>query len=211
MMSDRKHTFEVGEYYHVYNRGVDKKEIVCDEKDLSRFIQSIIEFNSEKNIGSIFENTFRKNSKTLLGSKAPKLVSIVAYCVNPNHFHLILSPLVEGGIEKFMQKIGGYPKYFNEKYKRSGALFQGKFKSKHVSDNTYLLHLSTYVNMNNRDKYGKQAFEFSMSSLEEYTQKIGGICDTSIVLEQFSGNNAYKKFAIESWEDTLARKEYLEI
>ena len=74
------------------------------------------------------------------------LVEIVAYCLNPNHYHLIVKQISEKGIERFMQKIGtGYTNYFNKRYERSGALFQGKFKSIHIDSNEYLLHLSVYV------------------------------------------------------------------
>ncbi len=72
---------------------------------------------------------------------------MIAYCLNPNYFHFILEEILEKGIEKFMQKLGGgYPRYFNEKHHRTGALFQGKFKSVHIDSDEYLLHVSAYVN-----------------------------------------------------------------
>lgn len=204
----RKHTFEIGEYYHIYNRGTDKRDIIIDQNDLSRFFQSLVEFNTEQTIGSIYENSFRKE----LGSPTSKLVSIIAYCINPNHFHLILTPLVDKGIEKFMQRIGGYTKYFNEKYERSGVLFQGKFKSKHISDNRYLLHVSAYVNMNNRDILGSPTSKLSKSSFEEFSNnQIIGICDKDIVLDQFKKREEYEKFMKESWMDICKRKADLKI
>jgi REP element-mobilizing transposase RayT len=210
-MSIRKHKFVIGEYYHIYNRGTDKRKIILGQHDLDRFLESMKEFNVLEPIGSIYEFSFQKDQ---LGCPAPKLVSFVAFCVNPNHFHFLITPLVEKGIEKFMQKIGGYPKYFNEKYKRNGVLFQGRFKSKHISDNKYLLHLSAYINMNNRDKCGNVIFKFSKSSLEEYIKKEKGdknnMCDTKIISEQFKNKNDYLNFSLESWCDTLARKKALE-
>ncbi len=204
----RKHTFEIGEYYHINNRGTDKRDIVIDENDLNRFFQSLIEFNTEQPIGSIYENSFREE----LGSKTSKLVSIIVYCINPNHFHLILTPLVDKGIEKFMQRIGGYTKYFNERYERSGVLFQGKFKSKHISNNRYLLHVSAYVNMNNRDVLGSPTSKLSKSSFEEYIDnQIIGICNKDIVLDQFKTLKEYDKFAKESWKDICKRKADLKI
>ena len=125
----RKHKFVIGEYYHIYNRGVDKRETILDQHDLHRFLESMEEFNNIEPIGSIFELSFVKNKLGTSTTKLKKLVSIIVYCVNPNHFHFLITPLVEKGIEKFMQKIGGYTRYFNEKHKRNGALFQGKFKS----------------------------------------------------------------------------------
>ena len=207
----RKHTFEIGEYYHIYNRGVDKRKTFLDKYDLDRFLKSLIEFNTIEPIGSIYELSFIKNRFGSPTTKSRKLVSIVVYCINPNHFHLLLTPLIEKGIEKFMHRIGGYTRYFNEKYKRSGALFQGRFKSKHIPDNNYLLKLSTYINMNNRDSLGSPTTKLSKSSLEEYTQNINGICDKKIISEQFRNPKEYLKFALEAWEDSQERKKVLEI
>jgi REP element-mobilizing transposase RayT len=205
----RKHTFEISQYYHIYNRGVDKRDIVIDIKDLNRLLQSFVEFNSEKSIGSIYENSFVKNK---FGSPTSKLVDIVAYCINPNHFHLLMTPLVDNGIEKFMQRIGGYTKYFNEKYDRSGVLFQGKFKSKHVADDRYLLHVSVYINNNNLDSLGSPTSKLSISSLGEYLNKskVDDICNTDIVLGQFRDVKEYKKYSEETWKDICKRKEDLD-
>ena len=149
-MSSRKVNLVQGEHYHVYNRGVDKRKIFSDKSDLIRFFQSMREFNTENPIGSLYENQFVKKK---LGDSSSKLVQFVAYCLNPNHYHFILTPLVDKGIEKFMQRLGtGYTMYFNEKDKRSGSLFQGKFKSKHIHSNEYLLRVSAYVNLNNCGK-----------------------------------------------------------
>ncbi len=209
----RKHKFVVGEYYHIYNRGVDKRETIIDQHDLYRFLESMKEFNAIEPIGSIYELSFTKNKLGTPTTKLKKLVSIIAYCVNPNHFHFLITPLVEKGIEKFMQKIGGYTRYFNEKHKRNGALFQGKFKSKHIADNRYLLHLSAYINMNNRNSLGTPTTKLSKSSLEEYVQieNKKGICDTEIILGQFENKKEYLQFALESWKNIQERKKALEI
>ncbi len=209
--SMRKHKFVVGEYYHIYNRGVDKRKTIIDEYDLDRFLESMKEFNTPEQIGSIYQLSFAKNKLSTPTTKSEKLVSIISYCVNPNHFHILVTPLIEKGIEKFMQKIGGYTRYFNEKYERSGVLFQGKFKSKHVKDNRYILHLSAYINMNNRDIFGTPTTKLSKSSLEEYTKNEKGFCNTTIISGQFKNGKEYLLFAIESWKNILKRKKALEI
>jgi putative transposase len=136
----------------VFNRGVDKRKIFLDQQDLERFFQSMKEFNTLEPIGSIYENSFRKNSK--LGdpiSKFPKLVDFICYCLNPNHYHFILKQNIDNGIEKFMHRLGiGYTMFFNKENERSGALFQGRYKAIHIDSNEYLLHLSAYVNLNER-------------------------------------------------------------
>lgn len=208
-MSIRNTNLVEGEYYHIYNRGVEKRNIFTDKRDLDRFIQSIDEFNTKNPIGSLYQNSFVKDQ---LGGKASKLVNFVAYCLNPNHYHFIITPLVEGGIEKFMQKLGtGYTMYFNNRQKRSGVLFQGKFKSKHINSNEYLLKLSSYVNFNNCDENGNVKNKLSISSWEEYIELSNlNFCDKSIILEQFSSNKEYKKFALESWKDSCKNKKEFE-
>lgn len=213
----RKTPFVTGEYYHIYNRGVDKRITFSDESDVHRFYDSIEQFNAIEPIGSIYENSFVKK----LGSPTSKLeqdvlVTLVAHCVNPNHFHLILKQETEKGIEKFMQKIGtGYTKYFNNKYKRSGTLFQGKFKSIHVHSNEYLLHLSAYVNLNDQvHQLGSPTSKLvgSRSSWDEYVEgdeNTPGICEKGIVLEQFENKEDYKKFAMMTLKDVLERRSEL--
>lgn len=208
----RKTQFVEGEFYHVYNRGVDKRKMFLDEYDYSRFLQGMDEFNVLEPIGSIYENSFLLN-RPQLGSRASKLakkrlVDFVAYCVNPNHYHFILRQNAERGIEKFMHRIGtGYTKYFNHKNQRSGALFQGKFKAIHINSNEYLLHLSAYVNLNNRvHRLGSPA---SKSSWEEYkNRKDGGngLVKGRLILDQFNSFDEYKDFAESSLKNILDRR-----
>lgn len=208
-MPSRKVNLVEGEYYHIYNRGVDKRNIFSNKTDLQRFLKSMKEFNTKNPIGSLYENSFLKDKK--LGGSSSKLVKFVAYCLNPNHFHFILTPLVEKGIEKFMQRLGtGYTMYFNEKEKRSGSLFQGKFKSKHINSNEYLLQASSYVNLNNYDKNGIIKKSLNTSSWIEYTQSTNiNFCEKSIILGQFQSKKEYEKFALETWKDTCKKKEEL--
>jgi len=207
----RKVNFVTGEFYHIYNRGVDKRTIFSDTYDMKRFFQSMEEFNVEKAIGSIYENSFiKKDPKSppaQLGSESSKLVNFVCYCLNPNHYHFILEQVSENGIEKFMHRLGtGYTKYFNNKHKRSGSLFQNIFKSSHVDSNEYLLHSSTYVNLN--DRVHKIDEGLSWSSWNEYIgSSLSDFCKKDIILGQFNNRDEYKIFAESSLEDILRRKE----
>ena len=207
----RKVSFAEGEFYHVYNRGVDKRKVFLDREDFERFLQSMKEFNTPDPIGSIYENNFLKKSQ--LGgstSKRGSLVNFIAYCINPNHYHFILQQTAKNGIEKFMQRLGtGYTMYFNNKYQRSGALFQGRFKAIHIDSNEYLLHLSTYVNLNNRvHQLGGSASKLVYkSSWEEYIKRQGGLCAKKLILDQFKNIFEYKDFAESSLKDILRRKE----
>jgi putative transposase len=190
-MSLRKTQLLNNEFYHIYNRGVDKREIFLDKNDIFHFLDGLKEFNRLEPIGSLYENSFRKNKGLSLGSPASKLVEIVAYCINPNHFHLILKQNSDKGVEKFMQKLGtSYTKYFNNKNKRSGSLLQGRFKSKHIDNNEYLLYLSAYVNLNNKI-HNIPENKLSLSSIKEYRENINGICNKEIIIDQYKNNDEY--------------------
>ncbi|HKZ37188.1 MAG TPA: transposase [Chryseolinea sp.] len=206
-MSIRKINFASGEFYHIYNRGTDKRNIFSDLADQERFIQSMKEFNALNPIGSIYEHC-----RSQFGSKASKngkkdkrLVNIVAYCLNPNHYHFILEQVSEKGIEKFMQRLGtGYSKYFNNKHERSGGLFEGKFQAVHIDSNEYLLHASVYVNLNDRvHGFGSKASKSlgkmlikSRSSWDEYMGNAKeGFCTKDNILGQFKNVKEYKTYA----------------
>lgn len=201
-MANRKVPFVNGEYYHIYNRGIDKRNIFSNQNDLGRFLRSMVEFNTIKPIGSIYENSFNQlgGSTSKLKKRKKKLVNFIAYCLNPNHYHLIIEQISEKGIEKFMHRLGtGYTMYFNEKEKRSGSLFQGRFKSIHIDSNEYILHLSAYVNLNYRvHQLGGSTSKLvkSQSSWGEYTgEKDNNICNKGIVLGQFADKKEYAKFS----------------
>lgn len=200
----RKHRFARGEFYHVYNRGVEKRLIFLDKADYDRFFKSMIQFNNVEPIGSLYWLSFATNK--LSGRTTKRLVDIVCYCLNPNHFHLILREVAEGGISEFIKRLaGGYTRYFNIRYKRSGVLFQGKFKSTHVDSNEYLLHLSAYVNLN---KYvHKLRSEASRSSADEYFGKSEkAICKKEIIIRQFKSRKEYENFARETLINIRERK-----
>lgn len=212
----RKVSLVTEEYYHVFGRGVDKRHIFMDSRDYARFLQSMEEFNVIEPIGSIFENSFKKH-KLQLGSgasklrskKQGKLVEFACYCLNPNHYHFLLKQAADKGIEKFMHRLcSGFSKYFNIKHRRSGALFQGPFKAVHVDTNEYLLHVSAYVNLNNR--VHQLGSGVSKSSWEEYLKERrekGEFCEKEIILSQFKTIAEYKDFAEDALKIMLARKD----
>lgn len=147
-----------GEIYHLYNRGVEKRNIFVDENDNFRFVFSLYECNDLNPVvmrNRIFERKEKKREiyirPTYANYKRKKLVDVLAFCLMPNHYHLVVRQLIDGGISSFMRKLGdSYVKYFNDKHKRTGmgSLFQGKFKSRLVEDNNQLINLITYVHIN---------------------------------------------------------------
>ena len=154
---------EIGTVCHVLNRGVDKRNIFMQEKDYIRFVHDLFEFNDERPANDF--NTFyffqKYNSATdpsviarhYIDKKPRKrLVDILAFCLMPNHYHLMLREKTVGGIVRFMKKLNmGYARYFNEKYKRSGALFQGRYKSVLVTEQAHFTFLPYYIHLNPLD------------------------------------------------------------
>ncbi len=151
----RKDPFVTGEYYHLYNRGIDKRDIFKSIKDYERFVMLLYIANNEEALKLDNEiNILHKNyEEILLLHKDKSLVSIGAWCLMTNHFHLLVRQEVDGGITKFMRKLGvGYSMFFNIKYQRQGALFGGPFKSKCITtDDNYMRHLFAYIHLNPLD------------------------------------------------------------
>lgn len=192
-------SFTNDEYYHVFNRGVDKRDVFCDEFDYYRFLKSLKEFNQLDPVVSLYIRDRLRNSGVAVGSlQNEKLVDIISYCLIPNHFHLILKQLRTGGISEFIKRIGtGYTGYFNHKYERSGVLFQGKFKAVHIKSQDKLLFLSAYVNGNYIVHNGKDK-DWIFSSMQEYLKEMKNIlCNTKIILHEFKNRNDYYKYALE--------------
>lgn len=197
----RKQPIITGENYHVYNRGVDKRDIFLEKMDIRRFVESIKEFNQLEGIGSLANR--RKSSQ--IEPKAlsrEQLVGIVVYCLNPNHFHFILKQNVDGGIAKFMQKLqGGYTYYFNVKNSRSGSLFQGTFKAQHIGSENYFNKTLGYVNKNYQvHDIPQDKKELVFASDYEYEHndfKIVSKTEGKRILEIFGGVNGFKRHSDE--------------
>jgi putative transposase len=200
----RKIKFANNEYYHVYNRGVDKRKIFMDENDFHRFYLSLDLLNDERD-GLMEEWSNYKRSRPRaqvsefmkkIGSRK-KLVDILAYSLNLNHYHILMRQKRESGIERFMHKIGtSYTNYFNKRYDRTGALFQGRFKSAHIKSNDKLLYLSVYVNCNIEVHGHGNASGYKWCSFPSYLgKKSGDIVKKELVMKQFRNVNEYRDFS----------------
>ncbi len=145
-MSYRKTEFAPEVFYHIYNRGNSKQKIFHDKQDYERFISLLFLANTENKFN--FSNILRDDRLCEI-DRGRHLVEIGGYCLMPNHFHLLITEIEEGGITRFMQKLStGYVMYYNQKYKRTGSLFEGKFKSEHLGNNRYLKYIFSYIHLN---------------------------------------------------------------
>lgn len=178
---ERRIPFVEGEFYHVYNRGVEKRTIFLDKEDRLRFVHLLHLANGMK------PYFFRDGIGMPFGTMdtGPRRTAIGAYVLMPNHFHLLLRETSQNGISEFMRKLGtGYVRYFNEKHKRVGPLFQSRFKAEHVNNDEYLKYLFSYIHLNpikliepkwkeegieDRNKASDFLNKFSFSSYLDYT------------------------------------------
>ncbi|MEK7114010.1 MAG: transposase [Patescibacteria group bacterium] len=143
----RTFSFASGEFYHIYNRGTEKRNIFMSRADRDRFLALLYFANQSDPVDLKLQgSTLLKIVEERTGDP---LVEIAAYCLMPNHFHLLIRELEDGGISKFMQKLTtGYTMYFNKRHDRNGSLFQGRFKATHVEDDRYMRYLISYIHLN---------------------------------------------------------------
>lgn len=205
-MSQRKYSFVPGEFYHIYNRGIDKREIFVDASDYARFQSLLFVGNTDMSIS--LKDLYRQGVNPFELDVDNKLVSIGAYCLMPNHFHILATPLIDNGISIFMQKIcTAYSMYFNRKYERSGSLFQGKFKSQLAAEDRYLKYLFSYIHLNpvkliesdwketgirNRDRVEEYLRNYKYSSLAEM---LGQQRSESVILDSASFPNYFENIS----------------
>ncbi len=149
----RKIQLATDSIYHVYSRGVEKRKIFIDDDDRFRFAHNLFEFNDEESADNIYYRQQALKSYKVYEARPRKiLVEIIAFCLRPNHYHLLLRQHCDRGITRFMHKLGtGYSMYFNQKYQRVGGLFQGRFKAVLIEREPHLLYLPHYIHLNALD------------------------------------------------------------
>jgi len=181
IMPIREIDFIKGEYYHLYNRGNSKQKIFLDDKDRERFLKLLYLCNSKKGI-DFREDIIKKKIDAWDFEKGKSIVNIGAWVLMPNHFHLYITPKPDAwrpasnAVTYFMHRVlTAYSKYFNARYKRTGSLFEGKFKSIHITKNTQAKYLFSYVHLNplklidsDWDKAGRLASGFRVSKFVNF-------------------------------------------
>lgn len=202
--------FGPNEFYHIYNRGTEKRVIFSCRADYERFLALLYLCNSKENIHLNNYPKLRLAERLSLG-RADSIINIGAYCLMPNHFHLVVRGKEDNGISRFMQKVlTGYTMYFNKRNERNGVLFQGKFKAIHVKNDEYLKYLISYIHLNpikiidrkwkeNGIKNKKQAENFldqySYSSYLDYCERKrleGKIINKAVLPKYFISVNNFK-------------------
>lgn len=184
-----------GEYYHIYNRGSDKRDIYIQPRDYNRFQKTIYYYQF---LGP--KLSFSKFAKSELNSFKPdsekKLVEIICYCLMPNHFHFLVKQVKTNGISFFLSQLSNsYTKYFNTKYERVGALLQGTFKSVLIETDEQLIHVSRYIHLNPVvSRLTKELNSYKWSSYPEYIFGNSLICSIDEILNFFPSPQKYQEF-----------------
>jgi len=233
-----KPVFVDNRIYHIYNRGVEKRNVFLDKQDHFRFVHDLFEFNDEAPAINIYYKLPQLQSYEVelrkIGNKKEErqprklLVEILSFCLMPNHFHLLIKQKVDGGVIQFMQKLGtGYTNYFNKKYKRVGSLFQGRFKAVLVEEEAHFIHLPYYIHLNPLDlkfpewrnkeiRNYKEVMKFlenyRWSSFLDYLGKknFPSVTQRKFLNEFFGGPKQYKK-DITKWLKEIDLEEIKEI
>src|SRR3989344_430612 len=138
----RKISFVNGEYYNVFNRGVDKRKIFLANYDYERFLYTVkylLTVGTAQTDLKLFDQSLAFRGR----------LSFICYCLMPNHYHLVIQQTRENAISDFMHRLStSYTKYFNLNRKRTGRLFENSFKAVHISSEELLLHTTRYIHLN---------------------------------------------------------------
>lgn len=207
-MPRRIYLLATDEYYHVFNRSIDKRPIFHSPRECKRAISVMYyySFGQPPIRFSKFLTLSKERREQIMYSlsKRKTIVDFIAYCIMPNHFHFLLKQKVDSGISRFMANFqNSYARYFNTKSERKGPIWQGQFKAVRIEDDIQLLHTSRYIHLNPLTSFIvsdiKMLQEYIWSSLPEcLSMNVNKkICDKSIILAHFKGYKDYKRFVFD--------------
>jgi REP element-mobilizing transposase RayT len=173
----------------VYARGNSRKRIFLDEHDYLAFLKLLERYLSPEeakdSYGVSYPNFYNK-------------VDLLAYCLMPNHFHLLVYQRQQKELTSLMQSImTSYSRYFNTKYKRTGSLFESRFRASMITDDSYLQHITRYIHLNPR-----QWRSYEYSSLPYYLQRAQETwLRPERILELFESPEKYEAFVADYEEN----------
>lgn len=206
-MPGRKIPLVTGEIYHVLNRGITSQLTYIDKRDCQRFIQTMFYYQNTSRLVkySRFIRFSQSQRQEFMENFKGKnfLVEIIAFCLMPNHFHLLLKQTKDKGISQFMSNLANsYTRYFNTKQDRGGPLFQDKFKAVFIENEEQFLHVGRYIHLNPFSSHVAKNLndleKYPFSSLPEYLNPgENDFCAKSIILDQFTRPLSYKKFVFD--------------
>jgi len=197
-----------GEIYHVINRGIASQPIFGDKRDYHRFLETIFYYQNQNpplRYAKFLTLSVEERNRILRNLKKKKdfNVEFMSFCLMPNHFHLLLRQVKDGGISKFLSNLtNSYTRYFNTKNQRKGPLFQGKFKAVRIENDNQLLHVTRYIHLNPYTSYVIKNVEelasYPYSSFQEYLNPNDNqIMNKDEVLSHFKSLRLFKEFTFD--------------
>lgn len=200
--------FAEGEIFHIYNRGVGKMDIFESPDDYSFFL-----YRMKENLSPELVSKERRAPSP--GGYVRKLLpsgsfTLLAYCLMPNHFHLVIRQNTTLPISTFMLKLcGGYSKNFNATRDRVGSVFQDQFKSVLVDSDEYLRWISAYVHSNPKVAgLVTDLKDYPWSSYVDYVgQRNGVLCKKDVIINSFKDITEYVEFVESAGEIIKERKD----
>ncbi len=203
-MPGRDTSLVTGNYYHIFNRGITSQQTFIKPLHYSRFI-SVLDYyrplNRPLRFSQFIQLSHIKQAEKLLFQDVSDFhVTLISYCLMPNHFHLLVKQTFDDGVSKYLSLISNsYSRYFNTVNRRIGPLFQGKFKSVHVENQEQLIHLSRYIHLNPYSAGLVNSFEdlkkYPYSSFIEYIN-MPQTCNPHDVISLFKSKDDYMKFVL---------------
>lgn len=206
-MPARNTPLVTGEFYHIFNRGINKQPIFLSSRDYKRSVE-MLRYYSFANVKLryskflLLSNEERNRLLSKYKKENKKIVNIISFCLMPNHFHLLLQQSEDGGISNFLSIFqNSYTRFFNTKYTKIGPILQGQFKAVHIEDEYQLLHLSRYIHLNPFTSFIVQKIEdlekYLWSSFTEYLKEETIVDNSRIILSNFKTMEDYKKFVFD--------------
>lgn len=178
LKTDVKHS-----YYHIYTRGASKQPVFIESADYSFFLNLFARYLSQRPA---------KNKSNMAYPHYAGKLELLTYCLMDNHFHLLIYQVEEGTMSAFMRSLmTSYSRYFNRKYKRTGSLFESRYKASRINANNYLQHISRYVHLNPR--YWRR-YKYSSLSFYEHTGREPEWLLPGKVLDLFTSRKSYMVF-----------------
>lgn len=177
----------------MYNRGVEKRDIFLDDQDYATFLFYLKVYLMPIDMILKIYPLLRPNLKN---NNMSSEITILGYCLMPNHLHLLVRQSTPRAIVFFMRRlITAYCMYFNKKYDRVGSLFQGPFRGVLIETDELLVHISRYIHLNPVvSNVVKDLRQYKWSSYNEYLKPQDlRLCDTGIVLGNFK-SSSYEQF-----------------
>ena len=212
---NRKEKLYTDQYYHVYNRGVEKRLIFLSNHDYSRFVDTLFHYLITNEKYTLTLDSTKKSAES--AEAASEVVSekgfvrpveLLAYCLKPNNFHLELKQRIDGGISRYIHRVvTSLTNYFNKKNERVGPLLQGRFKYKRIESEEQMIYVSKYIHRNPINPEEAQLtttdnlLNYPWSSLPSYVSGQKDLLYKDSILVAFGSPNDYKQFVLENYDE----------